>query len=178
MAVTRPQRLRATRVAVGLATSVFIGGCGGVPPTPAPTTSQVTPAPPAVATATLRPSVAPTEKPVPTIQATIERAAEPPPGAIEIVMTVVNKPEFQPDEITAPAGTITLFLDNPGVLEEIHDFQIGPELLRAQAKTQAIFPRQRFVLTLTDVPAGTYTFWCSITRHYSFGMVGTLTVTP
>ncbi len=59
-----------------------------------------------------------------------------------------------------------------------HDFKIGPERGVVWASTPALRPGEAGVLRLSDVPPGTYTFWCNILRHWDFGMVGTLTVAP
>lgn len=152
---TPPSQLRA-RALVAIAAAWFVpAACMGGP---APTLA-----------------VSPT---APTLAMTVAPATDPPAGAIVIKLTIDTTPVFQPDSIMAREGIITLFLHNPGVYAELHDFQIGTELGKTQAETGPILPHESVVATLTNLAPGTYTFWCELTNHDALGMIGTLVVEP
>src|SRR5260221_3239026 len=67
---------------------------------------------PASAVAAASGSVA--SSPLPSLGSTVERASEAPAGAVPITMTLVPPadPRFQPDNVTAPAGTVGFYLYN------------------------------------------------------------------
>ena len=138
------------------------------PPTSLPTVAATVHADPATA----RPTSAPA------IEMTFEPAGAPPDQAIAIDMTIVYTPVFQPDEITAPAGKVQLFMTNLAPLQELHDFQFGSTLGQTQAETRPIRPKESVLITLPNLAPGTYAYWCKIANHDRLGMVGTLTVTP
>lgn len=175
----RSMRQRVPRVASMMIAAFIPAACAGAPS--GGTAAIVTPAPAtAVPTAAATVGVDPaTQRPTsaPAIEMTFEPATEAPAAAIAIEMTIVNTPVFRPDEITAPAGTVQLFLTNLAPLQELHNFQFGSTLRQTQAETRAILPQESVVVTLPDLAPGTYAYWCNIARHDSLGMVGTLTVT-
>jgi Copper binding proteins, plastocyanin/azurin family. len=79
---------------------------------------------------------------------------------------------FDPNKITAPAGAITLHLQNWG--RYTHDFRIHvPTGTQESGRVGAGFAHD---LTLTLKP-GTYDFECAVSNHAKRGMRGTLTVT-
>ena len=124
------------------------------------------------------------ESVVPTaaVQATTEEAAEAPPGAISVTVDA-GADRFYPDEITAPAGTLTFFIvnQNPGALgTETHQMSIGPEVSRSAwlAASSRVSPGTAIVFTVTGLEPGTYSYWCFINEHHLRGMIGTLTITP
>jgi plastocyanin len=89
-------------------------------------------------------------------------------GGVTVVATEFS---FDPEDFTLPADTDTeLTLENAGVVE--HDIvveELGDEVL--------VFANAGETVTETvNVPAGTYTFYCSIPGHRDGGMEGTLTV--
>jgi uncharacterized cupredoxin-like copper-binding protein len=111
---------------------------------------------------------------VPTLEATTEEAAEAPPGAITIA---VPGPDFVPNEITAPAGTVVFFLDaRPADI--LHNMVIainaGDVPLAKSANLEA---GQTVVFTVHGIEPGTYEFWCTFPGHFEAGMRGTLTIT-
>jgi plastocyanin len=60
---------------------------------------------------------------------------------------------------------------------------IGPSIGQALASSEDVNRNESVIFTVNGVTPGTYTFWCSIVApggatHASFGMVGTLTITP
>jgi plastocyanin len=112
-------------------------------------------------------------------------------------MTVVNHdPRFQPDHVSAKAGTVAFSLDNiPGSATEAPDHMMligdcisfyGDGSIRAGqavAATPHIAANQRATFTVNGLEPGTYVFWCAVNvpdggNHASNGMVGTLTITP
>ncbi len=128
--------------------------------------------------------------PVPTLASTSVVASKAPKGAIPVVMTAVGdsehgKPVYQPDKITAKAGTVVFFIQNvpPAWASPDHNMQIGPSVGTSLAGSTDVNRNENVIFTVNDLMPGTYTFWCSIvapggTTHASFGMVGELTITP
>lgn len=176
-----PHSTRRRPLALVIAGAVALAGCAGAPVvTTAPTpTVAATTAPTATAAqpTDAPPSAEPTVTP---IAATFEDADTAPAGAIDVQMTIAPAPVYVPAEITAPAGDVVIFLRNPtsaGIAEQ-HNFTIGPKLQEKQAASPDLGPGSSGVLTLADVPAGRYIYWCTVSAHYLAGMRGVLTVTP
>jgi uncharacterized cupredoxin-like copper-binding protein len=120
------------------------------------------------------PSSIATPTAVPTLEATTEEAAEAPRGAITIA---VPGPDFVPNEITAPAGTVVFFLDaRPADI--LHNMVIainaGDLPLAKSANLEA---GRTVVFTVHGIAPGTYEFWCTFPGHFEAGMKGTLTIT-
>lgn len=92
------------------------------------------------------------------------------PAAIgESVDVSATEFAFDPAELSAPADTdVTVNLTNNGSVE--HDWVIRDQDVKAVAT-----PGQTGTATF-NLPAGAYTFYCSIPGHEAAGMVGTLTV--
>jgi len=91
------------------------------------------------------------------------------PSEVSVLGTDALK--FEPTELTAAAGTITVTLTSEDAVE--HDFvieEIGDEevVYSGPGETNS---------GTVDLEAGTYTFYCSIPGHRTAGMEGTLTVT-
>jgi len=82
---------------------------------------------------------------------------------------------FDPNTITAPAGKLTLHLQNWG--RYTHDFRIhtldGNGELASAGRVGAGFAHD-LIVTLTP---GTYKIDCSVSNHAKRGMTGTITVT-
>jgi plastocyanin len=76
---------------------------------------------------------------------------------------------FEKDELTAPAGEITLVMENPSSLD--HNIAIEGE---SEGEVVGKGGTSRVTATLE---AGEYTFYCSVPGHQAGGMEGTLTVT-
>ncbi len=178
---------RSIRVSLvgGLILGSVLAACAGGPATPGPATGAPATSGPTAAAPTAAATVeAPTDPPatatpeIIAIDSTFEVADSAPEGAIEIVMSLAPGPVFVPAEVSAPAGTITVFLTNPDErFDARHNFKIGGTLLATSAATPDILPGKAGVLTLEDVEAGEYVFWCSVQGHYLAGMQGVLTVT-
>jgi plastocyanin len=165
------------RNALLVAVTLAVGGCGAAGATTS-TTSTVATSPTAASTA------APTA--IPTLMSTTEKASEGLAGAIPIRMTATNaKPRFEPDNVTARAGTVVFFLENipAAFLDPHHNMHIGPAIGQELARTPGIRANEKVTFTVKDLTPGTYVFWCSVVGldnfdHAHYGMVGTLTITP
>jgi plastocyanin len=137
--------------------------------------------------------------PLPTLASTVEPASEAPDGAVPITMTVtdVNHPRFQPDKVTATAGTVVFYLHNVPVGAEMpdHAMVIGASDVQfypdgsvksgqVLADSGHVVANDEAVFTVTGLGPGTYKFWCNVNvaagdgTHETNGMTGTLTVTP
>jgi plastocyanin len=104
-------------------------------------------------------------------------------------MTVVDPdhglPVYQPNNLTAKAGTVVFYLENvPAVFAAPdHNMQIGGSVGDTLAGSTDVKHGDKVIFTVKDLTAGTYIFWCSIigpdgSTHANRGMVGTLTITP
>jgi plastocyanin len=109
-----------------------------------------------------------------------EEAAPPPPAATgEAGGTTLENPAapggdlaFQKDELTAPAGLITLVMENPASVEH----NIGVKGNGIDEKGPVVGEGGTSEISVTLEP-GEYTFYCSVPGHEAAGMEGTLTVT-
>jgi plastocyanin len=170
-----------------IAVTLVIGGCGATGATTS-TTSMTPTSPSAVPVSPLVETSSPTPAPtaIPTLASTTEEASEAPAGAIPIIMSEPNaNPSYQPDHVTAKAGTVVFFLENvPGTIASPdHNMRIGPAIGQVLAGTPRIRANEKATFTVQDLTPGTYAFWCSVTApdgnsHAYYGMVGTLTITP
>jgi uncharacterized cupredoxin-like copper-binding protein len=76
---------------------------------------------------------------------------------------------FDPATLSAPADEeVTIEVENAGTIE--HDFTIDEANLRIAT------PATETASGTFTLPAGTYTFYCSVPGHQDAGMEGTLTV--
>jgi plastocyanin len=109
-----------------------------------------------------------------------------PAGAIQIMLAVPNaKPRFQPDHVSAHAGTVVFFLQNvpDPIVGPDHNMVIGPAVGQELARTPRIRADETVTFTVEDLTPGTYAYWCTIPglngfSHATLGMVGSLTVIP
>lgn len=165
----RVQAVRPVPLVGVLSIALSIAGCSGQ-------AASASPLPSATA--------APTDSPSPesAVAATSEPAETAPAGAVTITVNN-NGARFHPDEVTMAADAVVFFLVHEGgedVSALHHNLNIGPELPPGAALVSSpmLEPGDAFVFTVTGLEPGEYRFWCTISEHYSFGMVGTLTVTP
>jgi plastocyanin len=88
--------------------------------------------------------------------------------AIDVVTVDIG---FEPTELTIPADTdVEITVTNEGFLEHdfiIEDTDFATELLQGNGATETI---------TVNLPAGEYTYYCSVPGHREAGMEGTLTV--
>lgn len=170
-----------------IAAACLVAACsaqapGGATPTAANSqTARATNPSTAAPTPTQRPS--PTIRAVGTIvplDATFQPEASARTGAIPVQMGTCCRLAFVPTEITAKAGDVSLFLTNfpNNAFPFDHDLKIGHELGREIASSPRMKNGETGTLTIENMPAGEYVFWCAVEQHYQNGMVGTLTVTP
>jgi plastocyanin len=102
-----------------------------------------------------------------------------PPGAI---VEVLRFPSFSQPSVTAKAGTVVFYLVNaespraPGHNE--HNMVVYPSgSIDSIASSDRVGPGKTAIFTIKDLPAGSYSFYCTLLNHSSAGMKGTLTIT-
>jgi len=79
--------------------------------------------------------------------------------------------KFDKSELTAPAGKVTITMDNPSDIP--HNVEI--EGNGVEAKGETVGKGEQSVAT-ADLKAGTYDFYCAVGNHRGAGMEGKLTV--
>ena len=113
----------------------------------------------------------------PAVTATTEPATDAPDGAV--VIEVGPGPNFIPEELSVPPGTVTFFLDGSAIDEGItHNINIGLELPPEAPLVVSDFltAGESAIFTVSGLEPGSYVFWCSVDEHHAIGMVGTLEV--
>jgi nitrite reductase (NO-forming) len=89
-------------------------------------------------------------------------------GVIEVKTVDIA---FEPTELTIPADTdVQIHVVNEGMLEHdfnIEDTEFATEMLAGSGAEDTI---------TVNLPAGEYTYFCSVPGHRQAGMEGTLTV--
>jgi uncharacterized cupredoxin-like copper-binding protein len=111
-----------------------------------------------------------------------EEATPPPPPAatdaaggattLENPADASGKLAFQKDSLTAPAGEVTLVMENPSSVE--HNIAVKGDGI--DEKGPVVGEGETSEVTVT-LEAGEYEFYCSVPGHEAAGMEGTLTVT-
>jgi plastocyanin len=97
--------------------------------------------------------------------------ASQPPGSIKVTMSEFK---FDPAAISAKPGKVTFFLVNAGSVG--HDMVVlGPDGKRL-AGSDLVQGGDSGVLTIDNLPAGSYRVICSQPGHEEAGMKGTLSV--
>ena len=81
--------------------------------------------------------------------------------------------KFDKTTLTAPAGTVTVEMDNPSSSGVAHGIAVEGNGVDQDGKT--VQPGGKSTDTLTLKP-GTYTFYCPVPGHEDAGMKGTLVV--
>ena len=79
--------------------------------------------------------------------------------------------KFDKDELTAPAGTVTIKMENPSATPHNVGIKGGDVSELGEVVTKGGTSE-----VSADLEAGTYTFYCSVAGHEAGGMKGTLTV--
>jgi uncharacterized cupredoxin-like copper-binding protein len=101
-----------------------------------------------------------------------------PPAAGESEETTLENPadpsqlRYEKSALEAPAGTVTLVMENPSQLE--HDISIRGDGIDEQGEVVGQGGESRVT---ADLEPGDYEFYCSVPGHEAAGMKGTLTVT-
>lgn len=80
---------------------------------------------------------------------------------------------FSESQLTAPAGSVTITLSNPGGNELPHAIEV--EGNGVEEETETIQPGNNAAVTV-DLAPGRYEFYCPVGNHREQGMEGTLTV--
>ena len=96
-----------------------------------------------------------------------------PPAAGDPTPIIVKDFRLDPKDVTV-SGQASLGVTNAG--PTIHNVSVRDASGRVLAATKDLRTGQSEVLTF-DIPAGTYTLFCSLPGHESLGIKGTLTVT-
>lgn len=81
--------------------------------------------------------------------------------------------KFDKDTLKAPAGTVTIVMDNPSTLPHAVEIEGGG----TEAKGETVSTGGKSTATAPDLKAGKYVFYCPVAGHREAGMEGTLTVT-
>lgn len=97
-----------------------------------------------------------------------------PSGSIKVTMTEFK---FDPSTISAPSGKVVFFLVNGGTTS--HDMIIRDSSGNrvSGAASELVSAGDSFVFTVSNLPAGSYAYFCDQPGHEASGMKGTLTVT-
>jgi plastocyanin len=104
-------------------------------------------------------------------------AAEPPPPPASEETTLENPADeselrFSKATLEAPAGTITLVMENPAAIE--HNIAVRGGGVDEQGE---VVGQGGESSVTADLEPGEYEFYCSVPGHEQAGMKGTLTVT-
>jgi uncharacterized cupredoxin-like copper-binding protein len=90
-------------------------------------------------------------------------------GGAATVAVTGSEFKYDPSTLSAPADTeVTVELTNAGTIE--HDFSLD------EANLKVLVQATETQTGTFNLPAGTYTFYCSVPGHREAGMEGTLTV--
>lgn len=98
-----------------------------------------------------------------------------PSGSIKVTMTEYH---FEPSTISAPSGKVVFFLVNAGTAS--HDMVLRDKSTGVRvpgAASELVSAGDSFVFTVSNLPAGKYTYFCDQPGHEASGMSGELTVT-
>ena len=93
-------------------------------------------------------------------------------STVEVAAPANGDFAYEPSELTAKAGAVTIDFDNPATLS--HDVVVEDENGQELGKTDLV--SQGEASTTVDLQPGTYTFYCDVPGHREGGMEGTLTV--
>jgi plastocyanin len=95
-----------------------------------------------------------------------------PAGSTKVTLTEYK---FGPSTISVNHGNVVLYLVNGGTIS--NDLIITDTSGHRMAGSELISAGDTFVLTIDNLPAGTYTFFCDQPGHEQAGMKGTLIAT-
>jgi plastocyanin len=102
-------------------------------------------------------------------------ASRTPPPAVRALSATGFALAYDVKTLTAPAGPVRLVLTNRSDLG--HNVAVrGPKLPRPRLG-KVVGRGKRSVISFANLPAGRYTFYCSVFGHEAGGMKGALTVT-
>jgi len=95
-----------------------------------------------------------------------------PAGSTKVTLTEYK---FDPSTVSVTHGKVVFFLVNGGTIS--HDLVVTDSSGNRMGASELISAGDSAVLTIDNLPAGTYTFFCDQPGHEQAGMKGTLTVT-
>ena len=97
-----------------------------------------------------------------------------PAGSMKVTLTEYA---FNPSTISVPSGKVVFFLVNAGTIS--HDMIIRDSSGQrvSGAASELVSAGDSFVFTVSNLPAGTYSFFCDHPGHEASGMKGTITAT-
>jgi plastocyanin len=95
-----------------------------------------------------------------------------PAGSIKVTLTEFK---FDPSTVSASSGKVVFYLVNGGTTS--HDMVIRDSSNNRIDGSELISAGDTFVFTVTNISAGTYTYFCDQAGHEASGMKGTLTIT-
>ncbi len=97
-----------------------------------------------------------------------------PAGSIKVTMTEFA---FSPSTISVPSGKLVFFLVNTGTVS--HDMIIRDSSGQrvSGAASELVSAGDSFVFTVSNLPAGSYSYFCDQLGHEASGMKGTITAT-
>ena len=149
-------------VAAGLAAlSLGLSACGSDSSSSASTTEATSAAAPAT-----------------TAPATSTPATTAAPAAATTKLAVAADPNgalaFEEKTLTAKAGAVNITLTNDSSVP--HNIAVEGPGGTTEGPSDTIDGGKTATLSISDLPAGTYTFYCAIPGHEQAGMKGTLTV--
>jgi uncharacterized cupredoxin-like copper-binding protein len=93
-----------------------------------------------------------------------------PAGATKVTL---SEYKFSPSSIDVKAGKVTFLLDNSGTIG--HDMVVSDAGGKVLGKSDLVQSGNTTEFTVSNLPAGTYTFYCDVPGHRANGMQGTLT---
>ncbi len=108
---------------------------------------------------------------------------EPPPGAepgkpapggeqtVKVTSPAAGDLVFEPETLTARAGTVTIDYENPSPVDHSVAIESGSETL---AQSEVV--TQDTTSATADLEPGEFVFYCTVPGHRESGMEGTLTV--
>ena len=91
-------------------------------------------------------------------------------GGLTVVAQESGAPTWEPTELTAPAGELTVTLDNPSPVA--HDIAIEGNGVEEASELVT----DGTATVTADLKPGEYTYYCTVPGHEEAGMTGTLTV--
>jgi plastocyanin len=99
-------------------------------------------------------------------------AAKPP--AVRSLSSTGNELSYNVEVLRAPAGPVKLVYRNRSELA--HNVALRGRKLAKPRLGKVVGKGRRSIVSFASLPAGRYTFYCSVFGHESGGMKGTLTV--
>ena len=95
-----------------------------------------------------------------------------PSGSIKVTMTEFK---FDPSNIVVPHGKVVFYVVNAGTVA--HDMIVADGSGNRVAGSDLVSAGEATVLTIDNLAAGTYSFYCDQPGHRDSGMQGTLAAT-